>query len=91
MTEIATIDWFGRWGTSFFSENTAIFQANDSLTEIFMTYTEMFTLYILYIYIYIYIYKPCHKKTFAICKQQRRRSACASVQSDQHLCCSLPG
>ena len=25
MTEIATIDWFGRWETSFFSENTAIF------------------------------------------------------------------
>ena len=28
---------------------------------------------------------------FAICEQQRRRSACTSVQSDQHLCCSLPG
>ena len=25
MTEIATIDLFGRWGTSVFSENTAIF------------------------------------------------------------------
>ena len=25
MTEIATIDWFGRWGTSVFSGNTAIF------------------------------------------------------------------
>ena len=26
MTEIATIDWFGRWGgVSVFSENTAIF------------------------------------------------------------------
>ena len=25
MTEIATIDWFGRWGTSAFSENTAVF------------------------------------------------------------------
>ena len=25
MTEIAIIDWFGRWGTSVFSENTAIF------------------------------------------------------------------
>ena len=24
MTEIATIDWFGRCGTSVFSENTAI-------------------------------------------------------------------
>ena len=28
MTEIATIDWFGRWGTSVFSENTAIFILN---------------------------------------------------------------
>ena len=26
------------------------------------------------------------KPVYAICKQQRRRSACASVQSDQHLC-----
>ena len=26
----------------------------------------------------------------AICEQQRRRSACASAQSDQRLCCSLP-
>ena len=25
MTEIAIIDWFGRWGTSVFFENTAIF------------------------------------------------------------------
>ena len=25
VTEIATIDWFGRWGTSVFPENTAIF------------------------------------------------------------------
>ena len=30
------------------------------------------------------------KPVFAICKQQRRRSACASAQSDQHLYCSLP-
>ena len=28
---------------------------------------------------------------YAICEQQRRRSACASAQSDQRLCCSLPG
>ena len=30
------------------------------------------------------------KSAYAICDQQRYRSACASVQSDQHLCCSLP-
>ena len=27
MTEMATIDWFGRWGTSVFSEDTAIFRS----------------------------------------------------------------
>ena len=30
------------------------------------------------------------KPVFTLCEQQRRRSACASAQSDQHLCCSLP-
>ena len=30
------------------------------------------------------------KPVYAICEQQGRRSACASAQSDQHLCCSLP-
>ena len=29
------------------------------------------------------------KSVFALFEQQRRRSACASAQSDQHLCCSL--
>ena len=30
------------------------------------------------------------KPVYAICEQQRHRSACASAQSDQSLCCSLP-
>ena len=30
------------------------------------------------------------KPVYAICEQQRRRSTCASAQSDQRLCCSLP-
>ena len=30
------------------------------------------------------------KPVLAISEQQRRRSACASAQSDQRLCCSLP-
>ena len=30
------------------------------------------------------------KPAYAIDEQQRRRSACASEQSDQRLCCSLP-
>ena len=28
--------------------------------------------------------------SYIICEQQRRRSACASAQSDRRLCCSLP-
>ena len=40
--------------------------------------------------------QPAHTRTtkaqisLRIREQQRRRSACTSVQSDQHLCCSLP-
>ena len=30
------------------------------------------------------------KPVFAVCVQQGRRSACASAQSDQRICCSLP-
>ena len=31
------------------------------------------------------------KPVNALCEQQRRRSACASMLSDQRLCCSMPG
>ena len=30
------------------------------------------------------------KPVYALCEQERHRSACASAQSDQCLCCSLP-
>ena len=30
------------------------------------------------------------KPDYGICEHQRRRSACTSAQSDQHLCCSFP-
>ena len=33
--------------------------------------------------------RSCENVSYDICKQQRCRSACASAQSDQHLCCSL--
>ena len=32
---------------------------------------------------------PWENVSNVICKQQRRKSACASTQSDQRLCCSL--
>ena len=42
---------------------------------------------ILYAYImWFKISRIMRKPVFAVCEQQRRRSACASVQSDQHLC-----
>ena len=34
--------------------------------------------------------RPWENMSYAICEQQRRRSACASAQSDQRLCCSPP-
>ena len=33
--------------------------------------------------------RSCENVSYAICEQQRCRSACASAQSDQHLYCSL--
>ena len=40
---------------------------------------------------FVILYGPGRAKTYAICEQQRCRSACASAQSDQGLCCSLLG
>ena len=37
-----------------------------------------------------YLSHVMRKPVYAICEQQRHGSACASAQSDQHLCCSLP-
>ena len=33
-----------------------------------------------------YLSHVMRKPVYALCEQQRRRSACASAQSDQHLC-----
>ena len=33
--------------------------------------------------------RSCENVAYAICEQQRYRSACASAQSDQHLCVSV--
>ena len=41
--------------------------------------------------IYLKMGHIMRKPVFVICEQQWRRSACASTQSDQRLCCSLPG
>ena len=39
---------------------------------------------------YLHMRSDMTKPVLAICEQQRRRSACASALSDQHLYCSLP-
>ena len=39
---------------------------------------------------YLLMNHVMRKPVYALCKQQKRRSACAS-QSDQRLCCLLPG
>ena len=41
--------------------------------------------------IYVKMGHIMRKSAFVICEQQSRRSACASMQSDQRLCCLLPG
>ena len=40
---------------------------------------------------YTHLSHVMRKPVYAICEQQRSRSVFASAQSDQHLCCSLPG
>ena len=42
-------------------------------------------------HIYLKMGHIMRQSVFVICEQQRRRSACASTQSDHRLCCSLPG
>ena len=37
----------------------------------------------------VYLSHIMRKPVLVVCGQQRRRSACTSMQSDQHLCCSL--
>ena len=48
MTKIATIDWFGRYGTSVFSENTAIFTIrNFGIPEIVVILEIVVMLYVI--------------------------------------------
>ena len=44
--------------------------------------------YIINLLVHIWA-RSCKNVSYVICEQQRCRSACASAQSDQHLCCSL--
>ena len=51
---------------------------------------DMFCGHMLNVWFISASYEPRHEKTrFAIREQQRRRSGCASAQSDQRLCYSL--
>ena len=42
-------------------------------------------------HIYLKMGHIMRKPAFVICEQQRDISACASTQSDQRICCLLPG
>ena len=62
-------------------------------------YLTLWSVWVDYIWVHIYILcqkssytwaRPWENVSYAICKQQRRRSACASTQSDQRLCYLLP-
>ena len=54
--------------------------------------TLSFLFFVFLLFFFFVSFGPRREKTcFAICEQQRRRSACACAQSDQHLCFSLPG
>ena len=55
----------------------------------FVYFGEVFTYKVGKI-VHVYMSHVVRKTVFAISRQQRRRSACASVQSDQSVCCSLP-
>ena len=73
---------------------------NDHLQEILHKKLQLSLFYILSRYCRLWMIliiflrikwaRPWENVSYAICEQQRRRSACASAQSDQHLCCSLP-
>ena len=65
------------------------YQTNSDLQEHMVSQycrNKMFTLF----YHTLYMSHVMRKAVFAICEQQRPRSACTSAQSDQVLCFSLP-
>ena len=66
-------------------------QANFHVTETVL-YWEKNVVLILYTFCFLLCCNMSHvmrKPVYAICEQQRRRSACTSAQSDQCLCYSL--
>ena len=44
----------------------------------------------IYVYFCHHMSHVMRKPVYALCEQQGRRSACATAQSDQRFCCSLP-
>ena len=59
----------------------SMYQLESWIKEIYNKISERLVLHLSHI-----VRKPVN----GICDQHRRRSACASAQSDQCLCCSLP-
>ena len=52
--------------------------------------SKIFWMLVLYSFALCWMGHFMRKPVLAICEQQRCRSARASAQSDQHICCSLP-
>ena len=50
---------------------------------------KILKIYVIKLNVILYLSHVMRKLVYVLCKQQRRRSACASAQSDQQLCCSL--
>ena len=55
----------------------------------FSTFLILCTIYIKFIPNFWVLQMSRAMRKCLICEQQRRRSACPSARSDQHLCCSL--
>ena len=67
--------------------------ADRSLAHIFLLkhcFCLLKFLFLCWYLVNLYLSHVIRKPVFAMCGQQRRTSACASIQSDQCLCCSLP-
>ena len=73
-----------KWKTILFFFTLAVFLCRSNLRLIFLVDLSLqFSGY--------HLSHVVRKPVYAICEQQRHRSACALSQSDQRLYCSLPG
>ena len=75
-------DWNNYFHVSFKSWKTKYTVALSEVAETNFSWLHVISRW----YLYLHLSHVMRKPFFAICQQQRRRSACACVQSDQRLC-----